>query len=73
MRVWLIKLEEDLPFDDTPYSYRMGMLGAALVQRGHEVVRWCSAHNHKQGNDRVNRSTSIAYMSLGRVIILKMF
>ncbi|WP_290594286.1 MULTISPECIES: glycosyltransferase [unclassified Ketobacter] len=37
------------------------MLGAALVQRGHEVVRWCSAHNHKQGNDRVNRSTSIAY------------
>lgn len=73
MRIWLVKLEEDLPFDETPYNYRMGMLGEALVQRGHEVVRWCSAHNHKQGNDRVSRSTSIAYNNHYTFNLIKCF
>ena len=46
MRVWLVKLEEDLPIDDAPYHHRMTMLADSLHQKGHEVVRWASAHNH---------------------------
>jgi len=59
MKVWLIKLEEQIPLDEDYRPYRMGMLADALVERGHHVTRWCSDLNHSSGQYRFNKDTTI--------------
>lgn len=61
MNVWLVKLEEPVPQDADYRPYRMGMLEAALVARGHRVLRWCSDLNHLTGTPRYGVSTSVEH------------
>jgi len=59
VKVWLIKLEEQVPMDESYRPYRMGMLADALVDRGYHVTRWCSDLNHLSGEYRFNKDTVI--------------
>ena len=64
MNIWLVKLEESLPIDENYRPYRMGMLADALMQRGHNVVRWSSNRIHLTGNARFGSDRTIHYTKL---------
>ena len=70
MNVWLVKLEEQLPLDESYRPYRMGLLEDALVKRGHQVTRWCSDLNHHTGEYRFGKDTSVDFASNQRFEIL---
>lgn len=61
MKVWLIKLEEQVPLDENYRPYRMGMLADALVDRGHHVTRWCSDYNHLSSKYRFNKDKTVKF------------
>jgi len=60
MRVWLITTGEPLPVDG-PHArlLRTGLLGNALVARGHEVVRWDSTFDHARKRHRFAEDSSV--------------
>jgi glycosyltransferase involved in cell wall biosynthesis len=70
MRVWLVKFDESLPIDRDYRPYRMGMLAAALIQRGHEVVWWASTYNHAIGVSRYSRDTELSVSERYRLKLL---
>jgi glycosyltransferase involved in cell wall biosynthesis len=59
MRVWLVKLEERLPFDEGFRPYRMHMLAEQLVARDHDVVRWASDFDHQELLPRFGRDKTV--------------
>lgn len=59
MRIWLVKFDEALPIDEDRRPYRMGMLAAALVRRGHEVEWWASTFNHALRKERFTEDTEV--------------
>lgn len=59
MNIWLIKLEEQVPVDESYRPYRMGMLADALIAREHCVTRWCSDRNHLSGEYRFNKDITV--------------
>lgn len=60
MRVWLIKLGEPLPTDGpNERLMRTGLLAAALVRDGHEVVYWSSTFDHFRKRFRAPRGASL--------------
>jgi glycosyltransferase involved in cell wall biosynthesis len=61
VNIWLVKLEEALPIDESYRAYRMGMLADALIQRGHHVTRWASDHLHLSGKNRFGIDKTIKY------------
>lgn len=63
MNVWLVKLEEPLPIDDSYRPYRMGMLANALVNRGHRVVWWTTDLHHLTGTSRFGEDTTVTVHS----------
>jgi glycosyltransferase involved in cell wall biosynthesis len=46
MRVWLQHVGERLPVDGIARCYRYGYLAQALVEQGHQVVRWAPTFSH---------------------------
>ena len=46
-KIWLIKMEEDLPFDDNPFPHRMGVIADILSEK-YVVTRYASQFNHKK-------------------------
>jgi len=46
MLVWLLKISEAIPTDETVSKGRTAMLAEKLVERGHEVVWWVSCFDH---------------------------
>lgn len=70
MNVWLVKLEEQLPLDESYRPYRMGLLENELVKRGHQVTRWCSDLNHHTGEYRFGKDTSVDFASNQRFELL---
>lgn len=59
MRIWLIKLGEPLPLDGpSARLMRAGLLAAALVRNGHEVVYWSSTFDHFRKRFRAPASGS---------------
>lgn len=61
MKIWLIKLDEDLPIDENYRPSRMGMLSYFLCKRGHDVLRWSSDFHHKIGKNRFGCDKTINY------------
>ena len=52
MKIWLVKMEEELPIDENFRLGRMGNLSDILCQRGHYVVRWTSDFIHRKKKKR---------------------
>lgn len=71
MKYWLVKFEEDLPIDKDYYSYRMSMLADALLENGHQIVRWASDFNHKLQCSRFNKRHSIKLSPRYRLELIK--
>ncbi len=46
MRTWLLHVGERLPVDGKARCYRYGYLARALVEQGHQVVRWAPTFSH---------------------------
>jgi glycosyltransferase involved in cell wall biosynthesis len=46
MRVWLLHVGEELPVDGAVRRYRYGFLAEALVNAGHDVLRWAPTFRH---------------------------
>lgn len=46
MRIWLLHIGEHLPVDGPVRSCRYGYLAKALVDAGHEVLRWAPTFRH---------------------------
>lgn len=46
MRAWLQHVGERLPVDGIARCYRYGYLAQALVEQGHQVVRWAPTFSH---------------------------
>ena len=56
MHVWLVKMEEMLPFDEGYRPYRMGMLADCLLARGHTVTRWAADYEHGKRAPRTGKT-----------------
>ncbi len=52
MRVWLLHIGEQLPVDGPTRPFRYGFLARALVDRGHEVLRWAPTFCHYRKSHR---------------------
>jgi len=55
-KIWLIKLEEDLPLDENPFPGRMSVI-ADILSKKYSVIRFVSQLNHKTGNVRIAEGT----------------
>jgi glycosyltransferase involved in cell wall biosynthesis len=54
VRVWLLHIGEDLPLDGAARRFRYSHLAEALVQHGHEVLRWAPTFRHYGKTHRFN-------------------
>ena len=68
MNIWIIQLEEPLPFkDEAVVKMRTGMLCEKLLEAGHSVLWWTSAFSHynktwlfhEDTQERINERLSI--------------
>ncbi len=46
LKVWLVKLGEPLPNQNSERLYRIGLLAQELSRRGHEIIWWTSTFDH---------------------------
>ncbi|MDB2416022.1 hypothetical protein N9W42_01475 [Pseudomonadales bacterium] len=49
--IWLVKMEEDLPIDESPFPHRMTVIAEILSER-YRVIRYASQLNHKNKKNR---------------------
>lgn len=72
LRIWLVQIGEELPFDPgPPRLLRTALLARELVKRGHEVTFWNASFNHQQKLLR-SRETIITDTGEGyRAVLLK--
>jgi glycosyltransferase involved in cell wall biosynthesis len=59
MRVWLLHIGEDLPVDGTARRYRYSYLADALVNAGHQVLRWAPTFRHNTKSHRFSTDARI--------------
>jgi hypothetical protein len=63
MRVWIVEATEPLPIEAGERAWRCGMLGAALLARGHEVRWWTSTFHHVRKLQRFSAAQTIELKS----------
>lgn len=71
MRIWLIKVGEEIPDDPgTPRMVRTGILARLLAERGHEVTWWNSTFSHQRKIQRFNSTTEMRSRDGYRLVLL---
>jgi glycosyltransferase involved in cell wall biosynthesis len=71
MRVWLIKVGEEIPDDPgSPRLLRTGILAKHLLERGHDVTWWNATVNHQRKLQRANKTVVTASCAGYRLILL---
>lgn len=71
MRIWLVQIGEELPFDPgPPRLLRTALLAAELVKRGHDVTFWNASFNHQQKTLRSPQTRMFPTDAGYRVILL---
>ena len=68
-RVWLVKMEEDLPVDDDFFPHRMHVIADNLSE-SYDVTRFASRFNHKLRKDRPI-SGAIAVNDNYKIVLMK--
>ena len=59
MRVWLVRISENLPMDEGARLFRTGLLALELVRQGHEVIWWADTFSHHRKVHRADRNTTV--------------
>jgi glycosyltransferase involved in cell wall biosynthesis len=59
MRVWLVRISENLPMDEGARLFRTGLLAQELVRQGHEVIWWADTFSHHRKAHRADRNTTV--------------
>lgn len=71
LRIWLVQIGEELPFDPgPPRLLRTALLAAELTARGHEVTYWNAGFNHQQKMLRAETGTKFVIPQGYRVALL---
>lgn len=72
MKIWLVKIGENLPIDNQGKERlsRIGMLAATLADNGHDVTWWDSTFCHTRKQRRFNKDTNIEIVPNYRLNLL---
>src|SRR5690242_19920782 len=72
LRIWLIQIGEEMPFDSgPPRLLRTALLAAELAARGHEVTYWNAGFNHQKKMLRSETGTKFTIPQGYRVVLLE--
>jgi len=72
LRIWLVQIGEEMPFDPgPPRLLRTALLAAELSARGHEVTYWNAGFNHQKKVLRAETGTKFMIPQGYRVVLLE--
>jgi glycosyltransferase involved in cell wall biosynthesis len=72
LRIWMVQIGEEMPFDPgPPRLLRAALLAAELTSRGHDVTFWNAGFNHQKKRLREATGTKFATPAGYRVCLLE--